>query len=318
MGRTHLSLFSGIGGLDLAAEWAGFRTVAFVEFDPYCQKVLKRHWPEVPIYGDVREFDGREFRGVSVLSAGFPCQPHSLAGKREASGDERDLWGEVVRVVGEARPRFFVGENVPGLLSSECGAFFGRVLDDLAKLGYRVGWGLWRASDVGAVHLRRRIFIVASDSEGEQDWRVFESGLESDFGAKGVVDASDSSGVRREGLSTGELGSSEEEGRVSESVSRDAGDSCGFDSESRRATGNVAGSAEDAEGKAQERERGGGAAFYPVSGGDWRAWDVEPIIRRADDGLSYELDKCRLKALGNAVCPQQAFPLFEAIAGVLE
>jgi len=161
MKPTHLELFAGVGGISLASEWAGFQHVGFVERDEFCQKVLAKNFPEVPIYDDVRTFDGTRFRGVDLISGGFPCQPHSLAGSRKASGDERDLWGEVVRIVGEAKPRWFLGENVPGLFSSESGAFFGRILNDLAALGYRVGWAMYGASDVGAVHRRNRVFIVA-------------------------------------------------------------------------------------------------------------------------------------------------------------
>ncbi len=117
---THLSLFTGIGGIDLAAEWAGFETVAMVERDKFCQQVLAKRFPNVPIYDDVTTFDGYKYeKEIDLLSAGFPCQPHTRAGKRKASGDERDLWGEVVRILGETKPRFFLGENVPGRLACE-------------------------------------------------------------------------------------------------------------------------------------------------------------------------------------------------------
>jgi DNA (cytosine-5)-methyltransferase 1 len=101
---------------------------------------------------------------VDLLTGGFPCQPHSLAGKRLASGDERDLWGEMRRVISEFEPRWVVGENVIGLLSNEAGRFFGGVLRDLAQMGYRVGWGVWGAFDVGAPHLRERVFLVANSN----------------------------------------------------------------------------------------------------------------------------------------------------------
>jgi DNA (cytosine-5)-methyltransferase 1 len=162
---THLSLFSGIpiGGIDLAAHWAGFETVQFVERDQFCQKVLAKNFPGVPIHDDITTFDATKFNGqLDLVSAGFPCQPHSLAGKRKASGDERDLWGEVVRVLGESQPTWFLGENVAGLLSSESGHFFGRIINDLALLGYRVGWCRYGASDIGATHQRERVFIVAN------------------------------------------------------------------------------------------------------------------------------------------------------------
>ena len=158
----HLSLFSGIGGIDLAAHWAGFETIAFVERDPFCQQVLEKNFPSIPIHGDILEFNAKEYENqIEIVSAGFPCQPHSLAGLRKGSGDERDLWSEVVRVLRETKPRWFLGENVPGLLSSERGRFFGRVVNDLAEMGYRVGWGVYGACDIGAVHRRKRVFIVA-------------------------------------------------------------------------------------------------------------------------------------------------------------
>ena len=165
MSLTHLSLFSGIGGLDLAAEWAGFRTIGQVEYANYPFRVLRRRFGRMPRWRDVRDVTGEaiiERCGVpTVISGGFPCQPHSLAGKRLASCDDRDLWPEVVRVVREVRPRWFVGENVAGLRSSESGRFFGRVLRDLAEMGYTVGWGSWEAADAGAPHHRERVFIVA-------------------------------------------------------------------------------------------------------------------------------------------------------------
>ncbi len=177
----HLSLFSGIGGIDLAAEWAGFESSIMVERDKFCQRLLKQNFPDAELFDDVTTFNGLNYRGeITLLSAGFPCQPHSLAGKRKASGDERDLWGEVVRILGEVQPRWFLGENVPGLLSSESGIFFGRVVNDLAKVGYRMGWAMYGAKDVGAVHRRNRVFIVAySQSKSSNGSRI-----ESQFNSK--------------------------------------------------------------------------------------------------------------------------------------
>ena len=171
MRLTHLSLFSGIGGIDLAAEWAGFETVGQCEFADYPTKVLEKHWPDVPRWRDVRDVTAESIQrdgitDITLLSGGFPCQPHSIAGKRQASGDERDLWGEFSRIICETKPRWVLGENVLGLLSSENGRFFGRVLRDLAQLGYRVGWASFPANTVGAVFSRGRVFIIAcADSD---------------------------------------------------------------------------------------------------------------------------------------------------------
>ena len=132
----HLSLCSGIGGLDHAAEWAGFETAAQCEIDEYASKVLAKNFPGVPNLHDIRTVTNERLAGfgiaaaeITVISAGFPCQPYSLAGKGRGDRDERDLWGEVARVVGEVRPRWFVGENTPGLFARSNQRYFRRVFD---------------------------------------------------------------------------------------------------------------------------------------------------------------------------------------------
>ncbi len=169
---THLSLFSGIGGLDLAAEWAGFETVGQCEYADFPTQALEKHWPDVPRWRDVRDVTAKSIRerinvdeGITVISGGFPCQPHSLAGKRKSSDDERDLWDELFRVYRETNARWLVGENVPGVLSSESGWFFGRILRDLAESGCVAWWYCFPAYACGAKYLGERVAIVAaSDS----------------------------------------------------------------------------------------------------------------------------------------------------------
>lgn len=174
MTLTHFSLFSGIGGIDLAAEWAGFETVGQCEWADYPTKVLEKHWPNVPRWRDVKTVTAESIReqgveSITLLSGGFPCQPHSVAGKRLGTGDDRDLWGEFARIICEVRPQWILGENVLGLLTSESGQFFGRILRDLARMGYCVGWASYPASAVGAVFQRGRVFIIAcADSDGLQ------------------------------------------------------------------------------------------------------------------------------------------------------
>lgn len=159
---THFSLFSGIGGIDLAAEWAGFRTAGFVEQADYPVKVLQRHWPGVPIWRDVRDVTAESVRAagigpITLVSGGFPCQPFSLAGRREGKGDDRYLWPEMSRVIQELRPAWVLGENVAGFISLA----LEDVLSDLESQGYEARAFVLPACAVGAPHRRDRIFIVA-------------------------------------------------------------------------------------------------------------------------------------------------------------
>lgn len=167
--HTHLSLFSGIGGLDLAAEWAGFTTVGQCEWADYPTKILEKHWPDVPRWRDIHDLTGEDFRArtglrtVDVISGGFPCQPFSVAGKQAGKEDERYLFPEMLRVVSELKPRFVVGENVPGILSIAAAD----VVKGLEREGYQCVVFDFEAAAVGASHRRGRVFFVAH-SDGER------------------------------------------------------------------------------------------------------------------------------------------------------
>lgn len=174
MTLTFGSLFSGIGGIDLGLQRAGFQIAWQVEIDEYASQVLAKHWPDVARFRDIRDCGRHNLSHVDLIAGGFPCQPHSLAGKRRASADDRDLWDEFYRIICELRPRWVVAENVPGLLSSEDGRFFGRVLRDLAQGGYDAEWQVLSATSVGAPHLRERIFLVAYTSQYRCDTRRTE------------------------------------------------------------------------------------------------------------------------------------------------
>jgi len=151
-----LSLFSGIGGLDLAAEWAGIKPVAFCEIDPYACEILKRRWPDVPILPDVREIDGRDWP-VDVVHGGFPCQDLSVAGKQAGlSGERSGLWFEMLRIISECRPRFVVAENVRGAVNLALDT----VCSGLGDEGYEVWPFVLPASAFGAPHQRERLFVV--------------------------------------------------------------------------------------------------------------------------------------------------------------
>jgi len=171
---TFGSLFSGIGGLDLGLERAGWKCRWQVEIDPFCQKILSKHWPNVPKFTDVRQIKDGDLEYVDLICGGFPCQPVSIAGKRKGTKDERWLWPEFARIICMVRPRFVLVENVPGFLYPlrEKGSHrvigpppVEEVLGDLALLGYDAEWDCLRASDIGAPHKRERIFVVAYSSE---------------------------------------------------------------------------------------------------------------------------------------------------------
>ena len=164
------SLFSGIGGIDLGLDLAGFECAWQVEIDEHCRRILEEHWPGVPKYKDIYEVKGSEVESVDILCGGFPCQPVSLAGKRGGVDDERWLWDEFYRLICEIRPRWVVAENVTGLLSANSGRAFAGVLRDLAKGGYDAVWDVYPAGGpggVGAPHRRERIFIVAHTSSSK-------------------------------------------------------------------------------------------------------------------------------------------------------
>ncbi len=248
---THLSLFSGIGGLDLAAEWAGFETVGQCEWADYPTKVLEKHWPDVPRWRDIRTLTERSFyektgmRTVDVISGGFPCQPHSVIGKRLAEKDERHLWPEFIRVVRELRPKYVVGENVNGILST----IHESVCADLERGGYEVWTFSIPACAVGAHHERYRVCIlgIAKSKSGFQ-----------------------------------------------------------ADSEADPAR---------AQQKAWEHHE-----FQPWNYLPGTYWAVyQPPVCGMDDGIpawmgGYQQYKQRMQCYGNAVVPQQFYPVFQAIA----
>lgn len=159
---THASLFSGIGGFDLAAEWMGWHNMFNCEIDPFCRKVLAYHFPEAKQYEDVKTTDFTIHRGnIDVLTGGFPCQPFSLAGKRKGSDDNRYLWPEMLRAIREIQPRWVVGENVFGIVNWSDGMVFEQVQSDLENEGYEVQPYIIPACAVDAPHRRDRVWFVA-------------------------------------------------------------------------------------------------------------------------------------------------------------
>ena len=272
---THLSLFSGIGGLDLAAEWAGFTTVGQCEMADYPTAVLEKHWPDVPRWRDIRTLTKEGFyertgglRTVDVISGGFPCQPFSVAGKQRGKEDERFLWPEMLRVIRELRPHCVVGENVPGII----GIAARQVVEDLERVGYHAVVFNFEAAAVGAWHRRSRVFFVGI--------------------AKGRL-ASDAESERSEGQPSARTAEQDEKPRE---MQPDAGYSDGTDVHNT-----VCGRFNRINRRCESQE--------PADG---RQWAVEPGVGRVVDGLPCRVE--RIRALGNAVVPQQAYPIFRALA----
>lgn len=325
---NHVSLFTGIGGLDLAAESAGFETVLQVEREPYALKILERHWPNVPRITDVREVTSESVSGhVTVVSGGFPCQPFSSAGKRRGADDDRYLWPELLRIVEELRPSWVVGENVSGLLSIRDGMEIDDMLASLEARNY-TPWILhYPAAGVGAYHKRDRVFIVAYSNgnddnrrEGfallERPWQVGNAGRRRSFHASKTVAAlADPTQQLRDG-SRGARRRRDEHSNGGEDVAdtENGGNVRRYGKlGTTQAEHNDRGSAENGGGERRPTQprMGGMAHGLP----DWV--DGEPAgIPRVATGVKNRA--ARLKALGNAVVPAQAYPIFAAIAQAME
>jgi DNA (cytosine-5)-methyltransferase 1 len=295
---THVSLFSGIGGLDLAAEWAGFETVLQVEQEPYALRVLEKHWPDVPRITDVREVTSESVDGaVTVVSGGFPCQPFSQAGKRGGAGDDRYLWPEMLRVVCELRPAWVVGENVSGLLSIDAGMEIDSIVASLEATGYEVWILHYPAAGVGAPHRRDRVFIVAHAKGAGRETRYTHGVREN---SAGTIHATCTSNV------ADAEGTGQQRRQRKERAGRHEPDGYGAD---------VAGTHQSRpQGYWQLRERAGEWITWTGSEPPDGVWESEPPVDRVAHGVPHRVD--RLRALGNAVVPQQAYPIFAAIAEV--
>lgn len=335
---THLSLFSGIGGLDLAAEWAGITTVGQCEWADYPTKILEKHWPTIPRWRDIRSLTGESFyertglRTVDIISGGFPCQPFSVAGKQRGKEDDRYLWPEMVRVIAELRPAWVIGENVAGIVNMA----LDDVLSDLESKGYATRTFLFPAHAVGAPHRRYRTAIIAhangnaggsrwTEPEGQQ-WTAGVTGSSYDvadtkskyegrlsFGEKEEksrldecsknVQYPDRAGRKEFNVAAKSDKAGFTGGRCDERIVSDTDDR----SWSMRRYGEL--SAVEEVGGQGNNNRGGTQEYVA---GEW--WTTEPDVGRVAHGVPSRVD--RLKCLGNAVVPQQFYPVFKAIAEV--
>ena len=304
--QSHLDLFSGIGGFALAAKWAGLQTIQFVELDPYCQRVLKKNFPDVPIHDDITTLDGTQFKDIFLITGGFPCQDISIAGKGAGLDGERSgLWTELHRIIGEVRPRFALIENVPAL-TFRGGA---RVIGDLAEIGYDCEWQIVGADDVGAPHRRKRIWIVAhSDSD-----RVFSTAQ------KHFRNRPEENGKERQAQSCNSSQSS-----TDVAYSKSAGcqtwssNRMGTEHGSRRNERLPPGASGTPETLADSNSTGCKEQWRAISNAQEQSaaecrgrWLPEPSMGRVAHGIPHRVD--RLRGIGNAIVPQVAFEIIKTI-----
>ena len=300
---THLSLFSGIGGLDLAAEMAGFWTVGQCEWADYPHAVLERHWPDVPKWRDIRTLTGESFhertglRTVDIISGGFPCQPFSVAGKRRGKEDDRYLWPEMLRVISELRPAWVVGENVAGIVNMA----LDQVYSDLENQGYSVQSLIIPACAVDAPHRRDRVCIVGwKRSACNLFYSNSESAEYKNIG-KSEKGKQEQPRISRLHTNVSDTKSTELQGRRETTREWRAKSGCS----SRRSAQPGLGGMADGFSAGMDRDLDFIINHY---------WDNEPDIPRIAIGIEHRVD--RLKCLGNAVVPQQFYPVFRAIAEV--
>lgn len=289
---NHGSLFSGIGGFDLAAEWMGWENLFHCEWNEFGQRILKHYWPNAESFTDIKKTCFKKYAGkINILTGGFPCQPYSTAGKRKGKEDERHLWPEMLRAIREISPCFVVGENVRGLTNWNGGLVFDEVQSDLENEGYEVLPFLLPACAVNAPHRRDRIWFIAfknTNSNGRfcEEWKE-----KSNIGKFGNTCTRNN-----ERVST----NNEKIKTITDSV-------CLGQQRSRGAKKPMC-----------KEVFGNGKASWFIN--DDR-WPTKPAVYNGDDGLSKRLDGITfrewseetIKGGGNAIVPQLALQIFKAI-----
>ena len=320
----HGSLFSGIGGFDLAAEWMGWENVFHCEWNKFGQQVLHYYWPKAICYEDITKTDFSIHRGtIDIISGGFPCQPYSSAGKRLGKEDERHLWPEMLRAIREIQPRWVVGENVRGLTNWNGGMVFDEVQADLEAEGYEVTPFLLPACAVNAPHRRDRIWFVA-----------YSNNSRTNIGLRGQPEGSEGNGVGRfsqpepwQDDVNGDASNPDSNGLNERNSYNEVNTSKGGinalgDTNKSNGNGDVADTSSIRQEYALENRELEGRRFRQSY--QRNTWDSFPSVSPiciGDDGLSDRLDSITfpkwrnesIKAGGNAVVPQVVLQIFKAI-----
>jgi len=272
-----LDLFSGIGGFSLGMEATKkIKTIAFCEKDEFCRKVLKKHWSNIKQYNDIRSINGKEI-AADIVSGGFPCQPFSVAGKRKGTEDDRYLWDEMLRVITEVKPRWVVGENVQGIINIDNGLVLRQVQTDLEAQGFQVQCFIIPASGVGAWHRRNRVWIVANSDKFRCTQHNETKKEKFEWRSKTSFVSSSSQDVPNS---------------MCKRLQRYKNNQESSKKAQRQPTNN-----------SNEKEQH-----------TW--WQTQSELCGVPNGISYELDKDRanrIKTLGNAIVPQIAYEIGQAI-----
>ena len=289
-----LDLFSGIGGFSLGLESTGFfKTIAYVEKDKFCQKVLRKNFPNIPIEDEVRNVKGERFK-ADVITGGFPCQPFSVAGKRRGTEDDRFLWDETIRIVSEQKCKWFIGENVEGIINIQDGMVFRQIHDDLESEGFEVQSLVIPASGVGAWHQRKRVWIIANNVFNSNNKTANK--IKSSNGSENKI----SEKYRQKFGSIWQFN-----GTINENVSN----STPINLRNANSTSIESSINRQREGKFRRASSWGQQCQE-----SW--WQTQSELCGVPDGVSYELDKDRvnrIKSLGNSIVPQIAKEIGKAI-----
>jgi len=313
-----LDLFSGIGGFSLGLESTGyFETIGFVEKDEFCQKVLKKNFNNIPIESEVRNVKGDRYK-ADIITGGFPCQPFSVAGKRRGTEDDRYLWDETIRVIRECKPRWFIGENVEGIINISEGKVLQQIQKDLEAEGFEVQCVVIPASGIGAWHQRKRVWIIGCNLSNTNSRLSIRENKEIQTRGNTInsssKDVSNSNSRLRRGRGTEQESRANEVWRFciekekqTQHDIRSKAIGCDAIFGKTKNTSNTNSKGSQRHGVSTDLETEQRQVITERSIEEQQTWwEAQSKLCRTPDGISYELDKDRknrIKSLGNSIVP---------------